>query len=75
MNQRQQIEHLRTGGVLYWSRKAGVVQWPRTKADWEVLMVLEGACWFPNVWGKPIAPTRKRWRRLRKLIFEGDDFI
>lgn len=39
-----------------------------TKRQWAMVMAYSGAQFFYNVWGKPIAPTLKRWRRLRKLL-------
>ncbi|KRM54802.1 hypothetical protein [Lacticaseibacillus sharpeae] len=41
-----------------------------TKQTWTWFMVMDGAKYFHGVWGKPIAPTLKRWRRLRRLLMQ-----
>ena len=40
------------------------------KRRWTVLMMLDSAHWFPGAYAKPIAPTLKRWRRLRRLLMQ-----
>lgn len=42
--------------------------WVKTKDDWENLMVTDGAIYFSTLFCKPVAPTRKRWRRLKRLL-------
>jgi hypothetical protein len=41
-----------------------------TKQTWTWFMVMDGARYFQNVWGRPIAPTLNRWRRLRRLLMQ-----
>lgn len=40
------------------------------KQRWAAVMVVDGAYYFPDVFGKPVAPTMKRWRRLRRLLMK-----
>ncbi|WP_156520073.1 hypothetical protein [Loigolactobacillus backii] len=40
----------------------------KTKSDWEHLLIVHGAEYFPDLFTKPIAPARKRWRRLKRLL-------
>lgn len=41
-----------------------------TKWLWSQVMIYNGAQFFRNVWGKPIEPAMKRWRRLRRLLIK-----
>lgn len=42
-----------------------------TKHDWESMLVVDvGGYYLPAIAGKPIAPARKRWRRLRRLLIQ-----
>ncbi|MFC6170478.1 hypothetical protein [Loigolactobacillus jiayinensis] len=43
------------------------VKYRINKSEWEHLMVVHAAEEFPDLFGQPIAPTRKRWRRLCRL--------
>ncbi|WDF81843.1 hypothetical protein PQ472_07875 [Lacticaseibacillus pabuli] len=40
------------------------------KREWESLMIMKGADYFPDLYAKPIAPAMKRWRRLRRLLIQ-----
>lgn len=39
-----------------------------SKREWEMLIVVQSGKLFPDLWCKPIAPARKRWRRIRRLL-------
>lgn len=76
MNKRQTKKRmcLRLLGLISVSGQPGgyIICTPFSKANWEHILVMEGGQLFPKLYAKPIAPACNRWRRVARLLMEGN---